>query len=356
MAGVAVTGDKYHAFDRGKLFRLTDSHWLPILRGEYPWPYDWSIYPSNACNHACSWCMFRQNREQFDNPGNLPRALMLRAVEDAARLGARMIHFAGGGEPLLNPHTLEALTLAHDRGLTNVLSTNGRFLTPAIAAVSHRIRVSLNAGSEHQHWLTNHAGEGRSDWREILDAIRQSAPARKRDIGLAFAVDHHNFREIYLFCQLAADLGVDFVHLRPAFWYDADDDAKTRAVMPDALELSDAARRDFGGKVEIRAITDNFDNIWAARTYDRCLAVLSHVTLTATGEFAVCQDRMDLRFGATYKTGTAFEDIWGSAEHRALVNSIVAPGVLEHCPRCVFNGRNEVLAALATDTPRIDMI
>jgi MoaA/NifB/PqqE/SkfB family radical SAM enzyme len=347
---------KYHAFDRGKLYRLTDSHWLPITRGEYPFPFDWAIFGSNACNHSCSWCMYRQNREQFDQPGMLPRALYMRAVEDAARTGAKSIHFSGGGEPLLNPHTPDAIRLAGDRGVYAILSTNGRFLTPEIAGTVDRIRVSLNAGTEAQHFRTNHAAGGKSDWREILDAIGASAPSRKRDIGLAFAVDHHNFHEIYIFCQVAADLGVDFVHIRPAFWYDAADDAATRAIMPDALALSDQARRDFGERLEVRAITDTFANVWEQRSFSRCRAILSHITLTATGQFAVCQDRTDLRFGYGYKTGEAFESIWGGDEHRAMVESIVAPGKLEQCPRCIFGPRNEIIDAIERDDPRIDMV
>lgn len=354
MAGVGVT--QYHAFDRGKLYRLTDSHWLPIVRGEYPFPFDWAIFGSNACNHACSWCMYRQNGEQFDRPGMLPRELYLRAVRDAARTGAKSIHFSGGGEPLLNPYAIEAMGLAGDLGLYVVLSTNGRFLTPEVASIVDRIRVSLNAGSEHQHWLTNHGGEGKGDWHEVLDAIRASAPKRKRDIGLAFAVDHHNYKELYWFCQLAADLGVDFVHIRPAFWYDKADDAATRAIMPEALTLCDGARHDFGDRLEIRAITDTFDNVWKDRAFTRCRAILSHITLTATGEFAVCQDRTDLRFGYDYKHGRAFEEIWGSKEHRALVESIVDPGVLASCPRCIFGPRNELIDAIETDAPRIDMV
>ncbi len=62
------------------------------------------------------------------------------------RSGARG-DFEGGGEPLINKHTLEALRLANDLGIKTAMSTNGRLLTPEIAASVDYLRVSLNAGT-----------------------------------------------------------------------------------------------------------------------------------------------------------------------------------------------------------------
>src|SRR5262245_48635994 len=147
--------DAYHRFQSMKILRYYD-RLEAITRGETPMPIEWVVYPSNVCNHACVWCMFRQNGEQFgDNRVILPREVLLRFVTDDSRLGGSVIQFEGGGEPLINTHTLEALRLANSLGIKTAMSTNGRLLTPEIAACVDYLRVSLNAGTAAQHYATN---------------------------------------------------------------------------------------------------------------------------------------------------------------------------------------------------------
>jgi MoaA/NifB/PqqE/SkfB family radical SAM enzyme len=327
-----------------------------IADGGMPYPIDWHIYPTNACNHSCSWCMFRQNGEQAVL-ATLPQDLMLRAVRDAAEAGAVLVHFSGGGEPLLNQYTAEAMELASSLGLAVALSTNGTFLTLRVAETADYLRVSLNAGTEEQHRRTNHSGNGHSDWQGIVQNIKQVAPHRKRDLGLAFVVDHDNFRDIYPFCQVAVECGADFVHIRPAFWYDREADKQTHAIMGAAFQECERARHDFGQQLGIFAIAEKFDGYWTPRSYSRCLATLTGTCLTATGDFAVCQDRTDLRFGVAYREGVSFEEVWHSEEHRQLVDSISSPGTLDECPRCVWNKRNEIIdQAFVKDEIRMAMV
>lgn len=333
--------NELHRFNSLKILAYAD-RLRAVARDEMPFPIDWHVYPSNRCNHSCEFCLFIQNGEQ-DNGAQLGRQALLQYVEDAARLGGTLVHFSGGGEPLVNTHTLEAMQRATARGLAVALSTNGRLLTPEVARTVDFIRVSLNAGMRATHDRINHHFRPGSDWDAILEAIRESAPHRRRDLGLAFVVTPQNADEIYLFCQTAADVGADFVHIRPGFYYDAERDAATRDAMLVALSESDAARREFGSRLKVFAITDKFEGFWTPRTYQACRAVWTGVLLTATGELAVCQDRTDLRFGYGYKMGEPFEAIWRSEEHRRVVASIVAGGELDRCPRCVWNKRNEII-------------
>lgn len=348
-------GSPYHRFNSLKILAYAD-RLRAIVQGKMPYPIDWHIYPTNACNHSCAWCMFRQNGEQAEHPAELPRDLFMRAVGDAARTGARLIHLSGGGEPLLNRHTLEAILMAERLGLAVALSTNGSLLTPGIAAHVDFVRVSLNAGTEEQHTRTNHSAGGAPDWERIVANIAACVPHRKRDLGLSFVADHDNYRDIYPFCALAADAGVDFVHIRPAFWYDSESDRRTRGAMAPALEECERARADFGDKLAIHAITEKFDGHWSPRRYDACLAALTGTCLTATGDFAVCQDRTDLRFGAAYKEGASFEEVWLFQGHQRVVASLISPGALDRCPRCVWNKRNEIIQEVfIRDEMRLDL-
>jgi MoaA/NifB/PqqE/SkfB family radical SAM enzyme len=334
-----------------------------IAHGGAPYPIEWVVYPSNKCNHKCTWCMFRQNGEQFDFPVILPRRTLMRFVEDAARLGGTVIQFEGGGEPLINKHTLDALRLANSLGIKTAMSTNGRLLTPAVAASVDYLRISLNAGTEAQHWRTNHGSDpnDRGDWQIIIDNIRRSAPHRRKDIGLAFVLDYDNYTDIPAFVDLAAELDVDFVHIRPAFHYDQTEDARVRAIMPQALNLcQEAQARHAGGRLQVFAITEKFEGYWTPRTYHACRAVWTGVTLRATGDFAVCKDRTDLHWGhaPNYQGGASFEDCWHSDERRILVATIHdgVGGQLSACPRCVWGGRNTLIDAIERDDLRIALV
>lgn len=353
----------YDRFYGDKLLYYRDR--LDAIRdGEEPYPLDWHVFPSNVCNHQCVWCMYRQpgpggEIEQLDYRVQLPRPLLLRAVDEAAATGAVFVHFSGGGEPLINKATPEAMRRARDAGLTVAISTNGRLLTPEVAAIPHHIRVSLNAGTAAQHTATNHAGEAPGDWDAIVANLHAAARARTGDMGLGFVVDHLNYQDIPPFVDLAAEVGVDFVHIRPAFYWESELDAQVRAAMPAALALCQAAQaRHAGGRLLIKAITEKFDGFWTPRAYDRCRAVWTGTTLRATGDFAVCQDRTDLVFGRrpSWRDGAPFAEVWHSDERRALVARLHADAELRRCPRCVWNRRNALIDAHIRDDLRLALV
>lgn len=359
----------FHRFQSLKILAHYD-RLEAITRGEMPYPIDWHIYPSNVCNHSCHFCMFIQNGEQ-QHAVKLPREVLMHAVADAWLTDARLIHFSGGGEPLLNRHTLEAMIVAQKysaeriaaggKPLRVALSTNGSHLTPEVAREVDYIRVSLNAGTREQHTKTNHAGQPNhpGDFDRIVANIRAAVPHKRGDIGLAFVVEHENYQDIPAFCALAADLGVDFVHIRPGFYYDNDMDAAVRGVMEQAHKLCELAKwQQRGTPLKIFSISEKFEGYWTPRTYHACRAVLTGVCLRATGDFAVCQDRTDLTFGSGYRDGESFESIWHSQEHSAVVARIHdgAGGELGKCPRCVWNNRNVAIGAIERDDMRIALV
>jgi len=365
-----MTDSPFHRFQSLKILAHYD-RLEAIARGELPYPIDWHIYPSNVCDHACQFCMFIQNGEQANFHVKLPRAVLLRAVRDAIWTDARLIHFSGGGEPLLNRHTIEAMALAQElstarqaqggKPLKVALSTNGSHLTPDVAHQVDYIRVSLNAGTRAQHTQTNHAGQPGhpGDFDRIVANIRAAVPHKRQDIGLAFVVEHENYHDIPAFCALAANLGVDFVHIRPGFYYDQALDAAVRGVMREAHRLCELAKwQQRGTPLKIFSISEKFEGYWTPRSYHACRAVWTGVCLRATGDFAVCQDRTDLTFGAAYRDGVSFEEVWHSDEHRAIVTRIHdgEGGELGKCPRCVWNQRNLAINAIENDDLRIALV
>ncbi len=88
-------------------------------------------------------------------------------------------------------------------------------------------------------------------------------------------------------------------------------------------------------KVKIYAISEKFDGYWNNNRYP-CRSTPLHAVLSATGEFLICQDRLDLRFGNYYKQ--TFDQIWFSKEHYDLIKKAQSCNI-----RCVECRLNEII-------------
>jgi radical SAM protein with 4Fe4S-binding SPASM domain len=94
-------------------------------------PLEVKLEVAAACNLRCTFCY---NQNSFA-PGHerhperqAPKEVFLRAIDEAARAGARWVRFTGG-EPLLNPDLLELARHAKGKGLRVRLNTHGGFVT-----------------------------------------------------------------------------------------------------------------------------------------------------------------------------------------------------------------------------------
>ena len=189
------------------------------------------------------------------------------------------------------------------------MSTNGALLTPEVAAEVDYLRVSLNAGTAAQHTRTNRR-PARPPRRLAADPTRiaLALPARR---GTLASASWWTMRTTAISCRSA--------RWRPSW--------ASICPHPPGLLLRAGAGRPGAGlhvrraedlrarqsgacatpPLKIFSIAEKFEGYWTPRSYHACRAVLTGVTLRATGDFAVCQDRTDLVFGAAYRQGAAFE-------------------------------------------------
>jgi len=296
-----------------------------ILRGKFESPVVLHVYPTNLCNSNCNFCIMKQ--EQM-NQVSLSEDIFQRLIDSANSMGIKSIHVSGGGEPTLYPH------LHHVQKFEGfkVLSTNGIALTPGLASMFNRVRVSLNAGTAQTHRLITRT----HGFEQIVKNIQEVKLwcCKKVVLGLGFVLSYDNWQDVFPFCKLADELRVDFVHIRPAYFRDKEQDEKVRAIIEPAYHLCEAARK--LTKTRLFSISEKFEGYWSERQYKRCLASPLHGVVTATGELIVCQD-VFIRFGDLYHL--TLEDIWGSEEHKRAIAEID----IEDCPRCVMNKPNEIM-------------
>jgi len=274
------------------------------------------IYPTNKCTHDCSFCIMKDERVSLDE---LDREFMLGSILNACELGIKAIHFSGGGEPMLNKATEEAMEYSKELGLQVICSTNGSVKIPNCSSV----RISLNAGTKETHEKIMRA----KTWNKIIKNIKEYKDKDK--IGLGFIATEDNYKEVYKFCKLANNLGVNFVHIRPA--YLPERDKEIQETIPFIVGQTNEAKKDFP-ELNIYSISEKFDGYWTERKYKKCLATPMNIVMKANGQLIPCQDRLDLEFGKGVES-------WGSKKHFETMNNIC----IDECPRCVMTKINEYI-------------
>ena len=80
------------------------------IKTGYTSPVLIEVDPSNACNHACSFCLSSyihfdkyKGTETFSR-AIMPREILMGLCKDFVDMGVRAVNWTGGGEPTLNKH------------------------------------------------------------------------------------------------------------------------------------------------------------------------------------------------------------------------------------------------------------
>jgi len=313
--------NEFDRFSRWKLLVYADRI-EQILDGEMPYPVNWHVYPSNACPYDCEYCIMGDEREQNDG-AMLSNESLDKLVDDAAEIGIKLVQFTGGGEPLTHPYLNTTIGRLHDNGIKVALSTNGYLLSGLEEPVDH-LRVSFDAGTPETYNVVH----GVNAFERVVNNIAEAVEVGKgKDIGMGFVVTQDNFQEVEAFVRLAEDLGVDFVHIRPAYWPINNDGIRESY---NSLSVPES------GVVDIFATSKKFEGYWTNNKYP-CRATPLHAVLTATEEFILCLDRLDLRWG-DYRD-QSFSEIWFNKRHKELIEE-----AQEGCDiRCVQCSENEVI-------------
>lgn len=319
----------YNRFNSIKVLAFSDRIW-EIVRTGLCIPVIWHIYPSNKCQHDCRFCIMADEKEENRN-AMLSGEILLKAVEDARRLGIRAFHFSGGGEPLTNPSTVPTMRLAKEMGITTILSTNGILLTQEVVDAADHIRISLDAARASTHRMIHRS----ETFNKIIDNIQKIAFSDRKKIGIGMVVTSENCNEVIDLCLLAQNLWMGFVHVRPEWNRDRDYTQRLRVLM-DTIEhpLKETAKK---LNIDVHFSVEKFEGIWTPRLWEKCRATPLLACLKANGQFIVCQDRTDLEFGDYYSH--TFEEIWYSDRHKKVIEQIC----IDECPRCVETKKNEYI-------------
>lgn len=114
--------------------------------GKIPPPISVELDPTNECNNSCIYCRFRSFHKKRDS---LTISQMTSYIQQLVEVDTLSIQFSGGGEPLMNSTTEDAVAYARAKDLDVGFITNGQLITPQIAEILVSsctwVRISLSA-------------------------------------------------------------------------------------------------------------------------------------------------------------------------------------------------------------------
>lgn len=184
-------------------------------------PIAFSLEPTTSCNLRCPECP--SGLRSFTRPtGMLPDDVFERTLAELHRHALYLV-FYFQGEPYLHPRFLDYVRLAADRRLYTATSTNGHYLTDAVARRTvesglDRLIISLD-GTTQEVYQQYRVG-GRLD--KVLAGARNVVKWKRElksstpMVVFQFLVVRPNEHQIDEARQLAKELGVDDVWFKTA--------------------------------------------------------------------------------------------------------------------------------------------
>jgi GTP 3',8-cyclase len=345
--------DPFNSFNslKGLLYR----QWMEgILAGEFLPPIEASIDPVYRCNVDCTWCNSRPPilHKEGKAGKTMSRDHLLRLTEFLGTWGVRGACYAGGGEPYVNRATSESIVIASQTGMESAMLTNGSAMTEGDieTAVDHCrwIGVSIDTSNRDNYAQIKQCSPKLFDRsvRVLRDLVTLRNERKSRlEISFKFLIHPQNAHTVFDSAQLAKDIGVDYIHIRPAasenihggseaaYAFPVDD---VQSQVARAFDLEDENFRVFG----IRHKFSPSMNL--ARSFSRCLASALLIQLGADGNCYVCVDHRGKNpyvIGRHDPDPTEIQRWWGGKEHRRFIADVD----IHRCPRCTFGPYNEIM-------------
>jgi len=350
-------------FDQFKVLHHIDTM-KAISSGRIVAPVTVSIEPCSGCNYNCIWCSSKKYREE--NPSILSKELLNYLPTELAGAGVKAVLFTGGGEPMLNPHLLDAMPKYKTAGLQIGVITNGAIFRTIddffiLAYNCEFIRVSIDAIKPETYELVH--GTSPEMLGIVLQYLKRLINARdklsyngskKCEIGVSYLLSPVNLDELETAIIWFQNVGVDYVQIKPVF-------------SPRNVLGNDRGRNELYNIVEEKAqlwsnegfsvyfLRHYFDegSTKYIRPYHVCLGHWLTANILSNGKLSICcqtTSQPNSWFGNLY--ANHFEEIWRSGEHQRAIDNID----LLKCKPCKFELYNQMLWAMAGNPKHVNFI
>lgn len=289
-------------------------------------PLTMLLLVNRGCNLRCSFC------DLWDNHQHMPLHRALALLDQAAKIGTRVVVLTGG-EPLLHPHLFDIVRHARRLDLSVNITTNGtlveRHFAELVDAGVSSLSFSIDGLATTHDRLRGQPGAHDRTWRALLRTIHDG----RIDTAVYFTVTNQNVKELVAVHDAAQSAGARF-----DFWpvNDAPDlylrtDAEKASWLAAIRELS---VRD--GEVAAKAhyYAEALAYHAGERGSVRCLGLVDQFGVTYSGDLLPCC----VWGGEGLKVGNVFEQpldvLWHTPEvqqaRKHLWNSGCSAGCYNH--------------------------
>lgn len=187
-----------------------------ILEGSFVPPVSCEVDPSNKCQLACSFCMYKDWRKE--ELVDLDYDVFKELCFDLAEGGTKSITFTGGGEPLMNK-CFNDMAFHANQSFDIGLVTNGIFLDrlePHLINEFVFIRISLDAGSSDVYKTVKGADYFDKVVKNLELILKWRKRPEKTTIGISYVICDENEKDIDIAKKMSEELGVDYIQFKPA--------------------------------------------------------------------------------------------------------------------------------------------
>ena len=311
------------------------------------------VDPSNACNHACSFCLssyihFDKYRgtETFSR-AIMPRDMLMKLCEDFVDMGVRAVNWTGGGEPTLNKYLKEAIKYCGTNGIKMGIFTNGTLLDKhdlfeTMIDNMTWVRISVDSGTKETYDAVR-VPKGGANWDKMVSNVTKlievnNSKNKKIDIGVGFVISPDTYHEIVDFAKFFKNFDLTYCQYKPEiiiredggqqrdieFWQD-----KVQPLLDEAKEILGDKFEVNGYKLEDLAM----DRKEFGRNYKKCLGSQISPCVGADGHVYVCTNHRGWKqysYGCLYDN-KSFKEIWNDIQTRQKVMNQI------ECVECFAN-------------------
>ena len=300
------------------------------------------VDPSNACNHACFFCISSyihlpesKNLPTFDR-SHMPRQMMLDLCRDMIDMKVRAVNWTGGGEPTLNRHTKEAIDyIGQNSDIKMGMFTNGTLLDrwdmfETLADNMTWVRFSVDAGTQKTYdWIRR--PKPQNNWDKMNANLLKMIEVNKAkgyplDLGVGFVITPDTYKEILDFAEYFSKFDLTYCQFKPEIVNREREDGIQRDIdfwNNEVEPLLEKAKNILGSKFQVNGykLTDLEDDpSLFGRTYKQCLGSQIQPLVGADGHVYVCTNHRGYKeysYGSLHEK--SFSEIWNDVETRRKV-------------------------------------
>lgn len=294
----------------------------PISSG---FPISMSIEPTTSCNLRCPECP--SGLRNFTRPTGMLNPTFFKHTIDSVYKELIYLTFYFQGEPYLNPHFLDMVKYASEKGIYTSTSTNAHFLSKeqALKTVESKLDkliISIDGSTQETYQQYRIGG----DLQKVIEGTKHIIWAKNKlkskspHIVFQFLVVQPNEHQINDVQKLAKDLGVNEVMFKTAQFYNH---ANGNKLMPENLAYS-RYKKNADGTYSIKN-----------KLLNQCWRMWSSCVITWDGLVVPCCFDKDAHHQMGDLKKDSFQTLWKSSKYQNFRQSILkSRQEIDICKNC----------------------